>query len=423
MLQSGDRLELAIEKPAAGGRMIARHEGQVVLVSGAIPGERVTARIERVERRLAFAGVESVLERSPDRRDTSADPLCGGCLFAHISIERQRSIKAEIVADAFARIGRYPLGGEVAMAPSPERGYRMRARLHVRGARAGFYREGTHELCDPAATGQLLPESSAAAALVVQVLDAACVPATAMEVAENMAVDQRAIQVEAAATGRLSTADLETLLGPELTSISVRVSGGQSVAAGVATIADPLEALTRGRAAGTLQRSASSFFQANRFLLPELVTGVMDAVRPEGEVLDLYAGVGLFAVALAGTGRRGITAVEGHEGSGADLRRNAEPFASTLEVAVDSVEAHLAARRALPPTVIVDPPRTGLSKPVVEALASRGDARIVYISCDPPTLARDARALLDGGYRLTSVRAFDLFPNTPHVETLAVFER
>jgi tRNA/tmRNA/rRNA uracil-C5-methylase (TrmA/RlmC/RlmD family) len=143
----------------------------------------------------------------------------------------------------------------------------------------------------------------------------------------------------------------------------------------------------------------------------------------EGDVLDLYAGVGLFAVALAAGGRRGITAVEGHEGSGADLRRNAEPFASGLNAVVGSVEAYVGARRSLPATVIVDPPRTGLSKPVVEALASRGGARIVYVSCDPPTLARDARALLDGNYRLTSVRAFDLFPNTPHVETLALFER
>ncbi len=415
-------MEPAIEKPAAGGRMIARHEGQVVLVSGAIPGERVTARIERVERRLAFASVDAVLDASPDRRDTSSDPLCGGCLFAHISIERQRHIKAEIVADAFARIGRHPLGMPVAIASSPERGYRMRARLHVRGAQAGFYREGTHELCDPGATGQLLPESLVAVARVVRLLAAAGASAAAMEIAENVAGDQRFIHVEVPAPGRLSNADLESVLGPDLTSISIG-GFGDTFSAGAPAISDPLETLTGGRASGALTRSASSFFQANRFLLPELVTSVMDAVRPEGDVLDLYAGVGLFAVAIAAAGRRGITAVEGHEGSGADLRRNAEPFASALNAVVGPVEAYVAARRALPPTVIVDPPRTGLSKPVVEALASRGGARIVYVSCDPPTLARDARALLDGNYRLISVGAFDLFPNTPHVETLAVFDR
>jgi tRNA/tmRNA/rRNA uracil-C5-methylase (TrmA/RlmC/RlmD family) len=191
MLQSGARVELAIEKPAAGGRMIARHGGQVVLVSGAIPGERVTARIERVERRLAFASVESVLDGSLDRRETSADPLCGGCLFAHISLERQRSIKAEIVADAFGRIGRHPLDAAVEVAASPERGYRMRARLHVRGARAGFYREGTHELCDPAGTGQLLPESLSAVTRVARLLDEAGAAAAPIEIAENIAADKR----------------------------------------------------------------------------------------------------------------------------------------------------------------------------------------------------------------------------------------
>jgi tRNA/tmRNA/rRNA uracil-C5-methylase (TrmA/RlmC/RlmD family) len=228
--------------------------------------------------------------------------------------------------------------------------------------------------------------------------------------------------VEALATRRLSAADLGRALGPDLSSLSVSGAGG-AFQAGPTAIFDPLEAITGGRARGALQRSASSFFQANRFLLPELVTGVMEAAGPTEEVLDLYAGVGLFAVALAGAGRGRITAVEGHEASGADLRRNAEPFPSGLDVVVGPVEAYVSARRALPPTVIVDPPRTGLSKAVVEVLAARGGARLVYVSCDPPTLARDARALLDGNYRLTSVRAFDLFPNTPHVETLAVFER
>ena len=90
---------------------------------------------------------------------------------------------------------------------------------------------------------------------------------------------------------------------------------------------------------------------------------------------------------------------------------------------VSTVEHHLTSVRRLPPTTIVDPPRTGLSKVVLDRLAADGGARIVYVSCDPPTLARDARGLLDKGYQLDSIRAFDLFPNTPHVETLAVFDR
>ena len=135
-----------------------------MLVQGGIPGERVRARIERVERQLAFADAVEVLEPSADRREPAMDPACGGCLYAHISYDRQRALKAEIVRDAFARLGRITARSAVEVASSPERGYRMRARLHVRGGRVGFYREGTHELCDAAATGQLDERAVAAAA-------------------------------------------------------------------------------------------------------------------------------------------------------------------------------------------------------------------------------------------------------------------
>ena len=134
--------------------MIARHEGQILLVAGAIPGERVTARIERVEKRLAFASTTSVVEASPDRRDAQ-DPLCGGCVYAHIAYPRQVRLKADIIADAFIRIGRLPLSQLVSVRPSPETAYRLRARLHVHEHAAGFYREGTHTLCDARLTNQL----------------------------------------------------------------------------------------------------------------------------------------------------------------------------------------------------------------------------------------------------------------------------
>ena len=105
-VQQGKHIEVAIEKPAAGGRMLARHEGQVILVQGGIPGERVRVRIGRVERQLAFGDAVEVLEPSADRREPGMDPACGGCLYAHIGYERQRTLKAEIVRDAFARLGR-----------------------------------------------------------------------------------------------------------------------------------------------------------------------------------------------------------------------------------------------------------------------------------------------------------------------------
>jgi 23S rRNA (uracil1939-C5)-methyltransferase len=153
----------------------------------------------------------------------------------------------------------------------------------------------------------------------------------------------------------------------------------------------------------------------------------MDAVAHDGPVLDLYAGVGLFSIALAAAGRREITAVEGDRASGADLRHNARQScvpSGALTPVLDSVERHLQRPPrgpSVPATVIVDPPRTGMSTEVVGSIVILGSPRIVYVSCDPATMARDARRLVDGGYTLQSLRAFDLFPNTPHVETMGVF--
>ena len=174
---------------------------------------------------------------------------------------------------------------------------------------------------------------------------------------------------------------------------------------------------------GALSRHVESFFQANRFVLPSLVAAVMQATPADGSVLDLYAGVGLFSVCLAASGRRRITAVEGDRSSGADLQRNANPFAPALRVRIDSVEDHLRRRAGRPATIVVDPPRTGMSREAAQAIARAGAKRIVYVSCDPPTMARDARRLIDAGYALTSLAGFDLFPNTPHVETVGVFDR
>ena len=139
--------------------MIARVDGQVVLVSGAIPGERVEARIERVTKGVALAETIGVLEPSPDRREPFVDPLCGGSLFSYIAYPRQLALKSEIIADAFKRIGRLELPGTVAVAASPEDGYRMRARLHVRAHTLGFFREGTHEICGARATRQIYSEA------------------------------------------------------------------------------------------------------------------------------------------------------------------------------------------------------------------------------------------------------------------------
>ena len=138
-------------------------------------------------------------------------------------------------------------------------------------------------------------------------------------------------------------------------------------------------------------------------------------------MLDLYAGVGLFSIALAGVGHEKIAAVEGDRTSGTDLRRNAREWPA-VRATISGVEEFLARHREHAETIIVDPPRTGISKEAMDAVVRHGAARIVYVSCDPATMARDARRLLDAGYRMQPLVAFDLFPNTPHVETVGVFD-
>ena len=139
--------------------------------------------------------------------------------------------------------------------------------------------------------------------------------------------------------------------------------------------------------------------------------------------MDLYAGVGLFSVSLAHSGRERITAVEGDRTSARDLMANASRSADAVRVVVGSVEDYLSSRPARADTVIVDPPRTGISRRAIEAMIRTAPRRIVYVSCDPPTMARDAARIVNGGYGLTWLEAFDLFPNTPHVESLGVFDR
>jgi 23S rRNA (uracil1939-C5)-methyltransferase len=369
---NGDLLTLDVTKPAAGGRMLARHEGQVVLVWGAIPGERVRARIERRGKGVLYAETVDVLAASDDRREAVADWRCGGNVFAHVSYPRQLQLKGEIIRDAFARIGRIPLTEAPSITGSPERGYRMRARLHVRGHRIGFIREGTHELCAVGPTQQMLPSTVAwIEAAEAWLRGAGRSGLTSIELAENVDASERAAHVE---------------LEP-----------------------------------GTDAAVFAAFFQANRFLLDTLVRQVT-ALVGDGPVIDLYAGVGLFGLCLAADGSRAVTVVEGDPVCADDLEVNALPLADRVRVMRSSVEDFVASLAAAPEgSVIVDPPRTGMSKEALAGVVRLRPRQIAYVSCDVATLARDSRLLVDAGYTLNGVSGIDLFPNTAHVETLCTF--
>jgi hypothetical protein len=246
-------------------------------------------------------------------------------------------------------------------------------------------------LCDAAATRQLLPATIAAVSATLVALDSRIADCDAFVVSENAAATDRVLHVEPREGVRL--ADMAGLPLP-----------------------DGLTGLTTGRPG----RGVTSFFQGNRFLTGALVDRVL--ARAEGDwFVDLYAGVGLFAAAMAARGARGL-AVEADRASAGDLERNLAPWRRTVRVMHDTVESAVALPLDPPPdVVVVDPPRAGLAPEALHGVIAWRAPRLVYVSCDPATLARDAARLAAAGYALDTIEAFDLFPNTAHVETIATF--
>lgn len=413
-VRPGDTLTLAIERPVAGGAMLARCESGIVFVSGAIPGERVEAQVHAVRRQAVFARVTRVLEASPDRMgETDAAP-CGGHVYGHIGAARQAALKGEIVVDAFRRIAHLTPEAPVAVTAAAHEGYRMRARLHVSNGRAGFLREGTHALCDPGPTRQLRPVTLERLNALSPALDRTGV--TALELTETQDGAAWAVHLEGGRPPRRdSWPAVEGLRG---VSWAADARDPGQVVAGTPWVED---AVTAGGRPVVLRRQARAFFQGNRYLLQPLVDHVVAALRG-GSVLDLYAGVGLFSAAATAADHE-VLAVEGDRISAEDLSVNAAAWSSRLRTRHAPVERVLAEGVPKPDILVLDPPRTGASPEAGAALTGLGAARVIYVSCDVATLARDVRLLVSTGYRLTHLQAFDLFPQTAHVETVAVFDR
>ena len=424
-MTTGDRLTLQIDRPAAGGRMIARHEGAIVLVSGCIPGEVVEAEVEKVQRGTGWARTVRVVDPSEDRVPGDHDLACGGNVLAHVAYRRQLELKAAIIADAFSRIGRMALPSAIDVHASPVAGYRMRARLHVVRDRIGFYREGTHELCDAATTQQLLPESIDILRMLEEALRRGLASRVKeVELAENTSASERALHLTLRdETDPSPFAKLPVIDGVRGISCGRSLGGRPLVLWGSPDVTDTIEipALEQNVTIA-LTRQAHAFFQGNRFLLRPLVRAVVEQV-PAGRILDLYAGVGLFSVALAASGGHDVVAIEGDRVSAEDLKGNATRLGAHIEARHQSVESYLRSSVGRPiEAILVDPPRTGMTKEALQGALALRPSRLIYVSCDVATLARDARIIVDHGFRLTSVRGFDLFPNTAHVESLVVFD-
>jgi len=361
--------------------------GCTVFVPFTAPGDRV--RIQVVEQRARHARARALkVERAgPARREPQCEVfgVCGGCRWQHLEYAAQLDAKRSILSDAIERIGRLPLPADIRVQPSPQEfGYRTRARVFASRGRAGFRRAGSHE----------------------------------MEPIERCPVLAPALQPllqEAAGLGASSRRPVEI----ELT--SGRGGHGRASVIGEPETAGRLEVEGGG---GPLAVSPGVFVQANAGLLEPLCAAILSFAGRGERAAELFAGAGLFTRGLAERFDR-LLAVESNirasedlawNLSAADLRDRVEIVARPVERALPQLD------QWRPEVVVLDPPRVGLAAGVAERLAACGAHRIVYLSCDPATLARDLRVLCAERYRLAHLEAYDLFPQTAHVEALAVLE-
>jgi len=372
-----------IDALAAGGDGVGRApDGRVVFVPLSAPGDRVSVRIRQERARFLRGRVEKLLEPGSARSDPlcSVFGCCGGCAWQHVRYEVQREAKSKILGDALARIGGFERGGPIPVVASPSRyAYRGRTRVHVEAGRVGYRRRGSHALCPVSSCPVLVPE-----------LDS-CLRGLAAQPPRRDGEWELAF-----GSGQARLVPLASRGGERL----FLEVGGERVGF-----------------------SPGVFVQSNALLLETLVERVTALAGSGALALELFAGAGFLTLQLARCFER-VVALEASAAAVRDLRANLRG-AGLGDVEVHERRVELSAdlfRRLTPDVVVLDPPRTGLPAGAVAALADVAARRIVYLSCDPATLARDLAGFRERGYRLRRVEGFDLFPQTPHVEALAVLE-
>ncbi|PYQ12654.1 MAG: hypothetical protein DMF80_17015 [Acidobacteria bacterium] len=424
-LRAGDAVEVVVEKGVYRGLGLARHEGQVVFVPRALPGDRVRARVQSLTSGYARAEVEELLAPGPGRRTSPCPffPPCGGCAYQHLDYAGQLTLKEQVLRESLARAGA-PWEGDIPITGSPEQGWRTRASFHLAsrpdGLRLGLYAEGSHRVVDLPRCLQVSEAMNGTQRAL----------AAALAKRPDWARKVRGVELAESADGSRQVAALETEMDPAAAVALALLADAAPALTGFGVVAgqdrrrrfhllrgEPyVEAEVRGR---PLRSHIGSFFQGNRFLLESLATAVVDLTPRGGTVLDLYAGVGLFALALA-EGADSVAGVELNPTAVEDARHNAER-AGLGRVRFHQGEARqalLSSRPAPDERVILDPPRTGAGADVVQAIAARRPSVVVYVACDPPTLGRDLKTFAAAGYVPDAVRAFDLFPDTFHLETV-----
>ena len=402
--QAAAPIEVQVEKWVYGGAGLARHEGKVLMIPYTLPGERVRVEITRDHGGFAGARMRELLEPSAERAEPRCPVFgrCGGCHYQHAAAEFQAARKAEIVREVFRRVGKLDTPAEIGILAAQPWGYRNRTQFHSDGREIGFLEAGSHKL--------------------VAVDDC---PISAPKINESL--DALRYMLRDRGWPRF-VRSIELFTNGTETMVNVlETEGGRGVAKGFFEwLGKQIEGAALGgidypAAGATYRVSHGAFFQVNRFLVDALAEKAAEGA--EGRVaLDLYSGVGLFAVQLA---RRldVVAAVEANHQAARDLARNAERADVQVQVHAMQAEQYLPTLQAAPDFVLADPPRSGLGRHVVEHLVRLRPAQVHVVSCDPATLARDAAGLVAGGYRLEKLTVADLFPQTCHIETIAAFRR
>jgi 23S rRNA (uracil1939-C5)-methyltransferase len=377
-------LEVEVERILPGGMGLAHAGGKTVFVSLAAPGDRLRVRVEREHGNVLFASIEEIITPSPLRIEPPCPYFgrCGGCDFQQLTYETQLAAKAEMIRDCLHRIARLENIPDFVVTPSPDNWrYRMRATWQIdREQRTiGYYERGSRRVCDVVDCAVLRP------ALQEKLEEVRATPW------EQIPQDLKHLDV---VQGENGVSFAPAFHGFETNELSLTVRGE------------------------VYQFNAETFFQINPSLLGPLIDFALADAAGES-VLDLYCGVGLFTLPLA---RRfkSVVAVEANPAAARFARRNLQHagLVNARVITATVTDWFRSARVGPVDFVLLDPPRAGAESTVIKRILDSRPAAISYVSCDPATLARDLKKLIAGGYSIDSIAAFDLFPQTHHVETV-----